>query len=257
MKNVILFGSIPMATKVLKLIIEEEKLNLIGVCCKNMDSSWRNELTVYDFCQDNNIKIMTHEEVINSSVSLDIGFSIRYHKILSEELINKFSIGIINVHGGILPFYRGTYANIHAIINDEDEYGVTLHFIDPGVDTGDIIDIKRVKISDEDSGFDLYLKSEKLGYDLIKDNLKNIANDNIETKKQEKVLENSNKKAKTYKIAEINNLKRIEFQDLNTERSLRIIRAFDSPYHEPAFTYINEEKIYLRYKYNGYDKDEN
>lgn len=67
-------------------------------------------------------------------------------------MIDSFSLGIVNTHGGILPEYRGSYCNINAIINDEQEYGVTLQYIDKGVDSEDIVAIKDVGIRESDTG---------------------------------------------------------------------------------------------------------
>lgn len=258
MKNVVLFGSIPVATKVLKLLRKNKDLKVIGVCCKSIENSWRNKIktddsTVYEYCKKENISIYSHDELIELETKLDIGFSIRYHKILSEQLINRFDYGIINTHGGILPFYRGTYANIHSILNEEKEYGVTLHFIDPGVDTGEIIDIMKTKINKEQTGFDLYLKSEEMTYKIINKNLNKIINKNIDSTKQSVLLNNSNKEPVNYKSSEISGLKYINIDEIKTKESLKKIKAFDSPYHEPAYTIIKGKKIYLRYKFGEYN----
>ena len=86
-------------------------------------------------------------------------------------MIDSFPQGIVNTHGGILPEYKGSYCNNNAIINGEEEYGVTLHYIDKGVDSGDIVAIKKVSINETDTGFDLYQISEKFCYELLTENI--------------------------------------------------------------------------------------
>ena len=70
-----------------------------------------------------NDAILTFGEVV--TLEPDIGFSVRYDKIIPVKVINAFKQGIFNIHGGILPEYRGSYCNINALINNETEYGVT------------------------------------------------------------------------------------------------------------------------------------
>lgn len=105
-----------------------------------------------------------------------MGISVRYNKIIKQRVIDSFSLGIVNTHGGILPEYRGSYCNIIAIINGEQEYGVTLHYIDKGIDSGDIVAIKKVSIQESDTGFDLYQISEKFCYELIEENIDDLLN---------------------------------------------------------------------------------
>ena len=57
------------------------------------------------------------------------------------------ALGTINCHAGKLPFYRGRNVLNWAIINGESEFGITVHFIDDGIDTGDIIKQKTYPIS--------------------------------------------------------------------------------------------------------------
>jgi methionyl-tRNA formyltransferase len=86
---------------------------------------------------------------INSDESLailgesapDLILSIRYGGILREAAIALPRLGVINLHSGLLPDYRGVMASFRAMLNGEREIGTTLHYIsDPGIDTGDIID---------------------------------------------------------------------------------------------------------------------
>ena len=59
--------------------------------------------------------------------------------------------GAINCHAGKLPDYRGRNILNWALINDEKEFGITVHFIDEGIDTGDIILQESFEIKDSDN----------------------------------------------------------------------------------------------------------
>lgn len=71
----------------------------------------------------------------------DLIISIRFGQIFKQALINVPRYGVINLHSGILPKYRGILATFWAILNGEKKIGMTLHYIsDPSIDTGEIIE---------------------------------------------------------------------------------------------------------------------
>ena len=73
-------------------------------------------------------------------------------KIIGNKTIENFPKRIINIHAGITPYYRGVHGAYWSIINNDfDRCGVTLHFIDSGVDTGQIISQAVVRISKNDN----------------------------------------------------------------------------------------------------------
>jgi methionyl-tRNA formyltransferase len=73
-----------------------------------------------------------------------------FNQIFRSRLIEFPEFGIINCHAGKLPFYRGRNILNWALINDEKEFGVTAHFIDEGIDTGDIVLQRSFPINDSD-----------------------------------------------------------------------------------------------------------
>lgn len=80
--------------------------------------------------------------------------SIRYGRILKYDAINVPKLGVLNLHSGLLPDYRGVLATFRALINGDPEIGSTLHYIsDPGIDVGDIIACDRVRVCREKSLF--------------------------------------------------------------------------------------------------------
>jgi methionyl-tRNA formyltransferase len=74
----------------------------------------------------------------------DLIVSVRYRRILREDAISIPAHGVLNLHSGILPDYKGVMATFWAMLNGETDIGTSLHFIvDAGIDTGPIIDITR------------------------------------------------------------------------------------------------------------------
>jgi methionyl-tRNA formyltransferase len=74
-----------------------------------------------------------------AAVAPDLNISISYNQILRRPILETARLGFVNFHAGKLPFYRGRNVVNWAIINGEPEIGMTAHFVDEGIDTGDII----------------------------------------------------------------------------------------------------------------------
>jgi methionyl-tRNA formyltransferase len=111
-----------------------------------------------------------------------IFFSIEYEKLIDP---NKFKTNkLFNIHFSILPKYRGCHTNYYQIMNGEKYSGVTLHKIDSGIDSGDIISQLKFKININDTAYDNYKKLIKYSVILFKNNIKKIMVDNYKFKKQ-------------------------------------------------------------------------
>ncbi len=81
----------------------------------------------------------------------DVVFSFYYRDILSAAILDIPASGCFNLHGSLLPKYRGRVPTNWAIINGETETGVTLHHMTPGIDNGDIVAQQVVSISSDDT----------------------------------------------------------------------------------------------------------
>lgn len=116
------------------------------------DIALKNYAATYniDYFKNKNIN---SEEFIQKikSYDCDLLISMSFNQIFKKQIINLTHQGIINVHAGKLPFYRGRNILNWALINDEKEYGITLHYVDEGIDTGDIILQRTYSITDEDT----------------------------------------------------------------------------------------------------------
>lgn len=85
-----------------------------------------------------------------SGSGAEMGVSVSYDQIFREPTIAQFPKGIINVHCGKLPNYRGRNILNWALINGEEDFGITVHYVDQGIDTGDIINQLVLPIEDTD-----------------------------------------------------------------------------------------------------------
>ena len=144
----------------------------------NGKSGWQPSLKEYAL---KNKFIITNLKKIYNTKNL-IFISIEYENILN---INKFSSKeLYNFHFSLLPKFRGCHTNFYQIYFGEKETGVTLHKIDNGIDTGEIISKIKYKIKLNDTAFQNYQKLMKCSFLLFKKNFKNILNKNYTARKQ-------------------------------------------------------------------------
>lgn len=108
-------------------------------------------------------------KAINADLHVVVAF-----RMLPEMVWSMPPKGTINLHGSLLPQYRGAAPINHAIINGEKESGVTTFLLKQEIDTGDVIDSRKVSIADDDTAGDLHDKLMVVGADLLVDTVKAI-----------------------------------------------------------------------------------
>lgn len=99
-----------------------------------------------------------------------------YGKILPHYVIEYPKYHCINVHASILPKYRGSAPIQYAVMKGEKESGVTTMLMNDGLDTGDMLVVKKTAITSEETGGSLHDKLMALGYDALKETIENIEN---------------------------------------------------------------------------------
>ena len=148
--------------------------------------------SVYDIAKKYKIPIYEPEKINKQFIAQvkrikpDLILSIYYRKILPKTLIEIPKLGCVNIHPSLLPYYRGPIPTVWALLNGESKIGVTIHYIDEGIDTGPIIDQKELIIKDSYTGFDLNNKIMREGYKLLMKNLKAILDNKVKARKQDK-----------------------------------------------------------------------
>lgn len=96
--------------------------------------------------------------------NFDFIISVANRIILTNDIINRANIVAINLHPGILPFYKGSYSIPWSIINNEKYVGYSYHIIDEGIDTGEILYVKKFRLTKKGNAFNLHFK---IMYDAI------------------------------------------------------------------------------------------
>ena len=109
-------------------------------------------------------------------------------RILPESVFSLPPLGTINLHGSLLPKYRGAAPINWAIINGEKETGVTTIFINKQVDTGNIIDSRKIQITENMTAGELHDKMAVVGSELLIDTCNAIKSGSVHTKIQNENL---------------------------------------------------------------------
>ncbi|MDD3050184.1 MAG: methionyl-tRNA formyltransferase [Candidatus Cloacimonetes bacterium] len=180
--NVLFYGDGPWAHLSLKKLSSLQNVLIKGVVLRHETQDPELKKIA------DSIGLSTHvEKNVNSkgfiefskSLKLDLSISMSFNQIIKKELRGTNKLGFINCHAGKLPYYRGRNILNWVLINDEKEFGVTVHYIDDGIDTGDIICQEAVPIVDEDNYSTLLDKAIAKCPDVLLDAVNRIANNNV------------------------------------------------------------------------------
>ena len=118
-------------------------------------------------------KIRTEENAkILKDLKPDLMITCAFGQILSQENLDSAPLGCINVHGSLLPKYRGSSPIQWAVINGESETGITTMYTDIGVDCGDIIHQNTIKIGENETAGELFDRLSELGAKTLIETLK-------------------------------------------------------------------------------------
>ena len=124
-----------------------------------------------------------YEDIVNAKP--DVIITCAYGQIVSKEILDIPKYGCINIHASLLPKYRGGAPIHYALINGEEETGVTLMYMDEGMDTGDMLVRNSIKIEEDDNIETLSNKLSVLGSKMIIKYLEDIIKGNIKRIKQD------------------------------------------------------------------------
>jgi len=97
----------------------------------------------------------------------DVLLSVWYRRLLGPELLGLPKAAALNLHGSLLPAYRGRAPVNWVLVNGESRTGVTLHHMTPEADAGDIVAQEPIDIDPEDTALSLYRRIVKVGVDLL------------------------------------------------------------------------------------------
>ncbi|WP_426577493.1 bifunctional UDP-4-amino-4-deoxy-L-arabinose formyltransferase/UDP-glucuronic acid oxidase ArnA [Xenorhabdus stockiae] len=164
----------------------------------------------------------------------DIIFSFYYRDMLSQDILSLAKKGAFNLHGSLLPKYRGRAPVNWAILNGETETGVTLHKMSAKADAGDVVAQQAVQIEKTDTSLIIHGKIREAATELLNDILPRFKADNYLSIPQDE-------SQATYfgrRTAEDGEI----FWHKSAEEINNLVRAVTEPY-PGAFTFLGERKI--------------
>lgn len=139
---------------------------------------------VKEFAIEKNIPIFQPNKIREIEEELkalnpDLFCVVAYGKILPKDILDIPQLGSINVHGSLLPKYRGAAPIQWAVINGDKTTGITTMYMDEGMDTGDMILKQEVKIGENETTGELWDRLSKIGAELLVETLHKIENGTV------------------------------------------------------------------------------
>lgn len=121
-------------------------------------------------------KVKNNDEFINEirNMNPDLIVVVAYGKILPKEILDIPKLGCINVHGSLLPKYRGAAPIQWAVLNGDKVTGITTMYMDAGMDTGDMILKREVEIGEDETTGELWDRLATVGGELLVETVKQI-----------------------------------------------------------------------------------
>ena len=195
MLNILFMGTPDFAEESLRAVYDAG-YNIIGVVTNVDKPKGRGmkmmQSPVKEFAISKNIpvyqpeKVRKNEEFINNIKQLnpDVICVVAYGKILPKEILDIPRLGCINVHGSLLPKYRGAAPIQWAVLNGDKITGITTMYMNEGMDTGDMILKQEVEIGENETTGELWDRLSKIGGQLLVKTIELIENGTAPREKQ-------------------------------------------------------------------------
>ncbi len=142
--------------------------------------------------ENNNIPVFQPDSLKNGAgvkileeLKPDVVIVVAYGKILPKDFLEFAKHGCINIHGSILPEYRGAAPIQWSVLDGKEFAGVTSMQMNEGLDTGDILLVEKTKIGENETSGDLYERLTVLGADVLIKTLEAIKNNSLNPQKQD------------------------------------------------------------------------
>ena len=196
--NIVFMGTPDFAVPVLEKLIK--KHNVLAVVSQPDKPKGRGKklipTPVKEFALNNGITNIFQPESIKDEnviselekLNADVFIVVAYGQILPEKILNMPKYRCINVHGSLLPKYRGAAPIQWSIINGEEKTGITIMYMEKGLDCGDMILKKELDILENETYGSLYEKMSNLGASALLEALELLENNKINAEKQDDSL---------------------------------------------------------------------
>ena len=242
--RVLFMGTPDFAEETLKSLVEAN-YDVIGVVTNPNKPKGRGmkmvASPVKEYAEKKGLKVYQPEKVRKNvefieeikNLNPDVICVVAYGKILPKEILEIPRLGCINVHGSLLPKYRGAAPIQWAVLNGDKTTGITTMYMDEGMDTGDMILKQEVKIGENETTGELWDRLSKIGGELLVKTLKEIEKGAAPREKQGEDFTTAPMLSK--EMAKIDWNKKTAQEIKNLVRGLNPIMG--------AYTFLNGKKI--------------
>jgi len=215
---------------------------IIGCVCDNPNT----EGALMKTCRDLNItaeSAITVKEKISSGAinNIDLGFSYSYHKLIKPQEISICNKGILNFHPSPLPEHKGIAGCCYAIYQKRKQWGVSVHYVDEGFDTGDLLEVQYFDVPDNLTGIEMYQLTQKHMLELFYKTVMRILNG-------ENLIALPQKGGEYYSRQRLNSDKSVQITDTVDQINSKIEAFWFPPYHGATieidgetFTLVNKK----------------
>tara|TARA_B110001454_G_scaffold219202_1_gene252064 strand:- start:165092 stop:166045 length:954 start_codon:yes stop_codon:yes gene_type:complete len=163
----------------------------------------------------------------------DLAIVVAFGQILNDEFLNSFEFGAVNIHGSLLPLWRGAAPIQRSLQAGDTETGVALQKVVKQLDAGGVIGVRKIEVQDDWNANFMYAKLAEMGTELLQRDLKDYVSGNLIPVKQDESLVTIAKKIDKSE-SEIN-------WQLSSENIHNQVRAFSMG--PGSFTWLNGKKV--------------
>lgn len=196
---------------------------------------------VKEYALEKNLKLFQPEKITNNTefkdaikeLKPDLVCVVSYGVILPKSFLRIPELGCINVHPSMLPNYRGPAPIQWAVLNGDEKTGVTIMYLDEGMDSGDIIKQEEVIIDPDETTGDLWNRLSGMGARMLTEVVKDISEGKIERTKQ----------PDEYTLAPMlsKEMAKIDWENKTTLEIKNLVRGLNPIMG--TFTFLNDKKI--------------
>ncbi len=190
MINAIFMGTPDFAVESLKELLADEGINITSVVCQPDKPKGRSGKLAFpatkEFALEKGLKVHQPETLRDGAFSAildeekpDIIIVVAYGKILPKYILDYPRMGCINLHGSVLPKYRGSAPIQWSVINGDKTAGVTTMYMSEGLDSGDILEIFETPIGREETAGELFDRLAAEGAKLLRHTVNALAGEGI------------------------------------------------------------------------------
>jgi methionyl-tRNA formyltransferase len=208
------------------------KINLVAFGA-DFQNSVGAEQTI-SFCKERNIPIISHYSEIEF-FEPDVVFMISYPLLIQKEYVSRYTF--INMHGALVPEYRGIHGGTWAIINGEKFHGFTIHIVDEGIDSGPVLFQGRVEMMLEDDVHSIRKKIFELFKSKIEIVFRQFLNNEITPQLQDE--------GKVKYVCRRSKQDGLIDWNQTSWNVFNLIRALKPPYTDGAFTFYQGQALYI------------